>query len=65
LILAGPLTRARHRTAIAWRLTCPVCGRDCTRERIPCDHAVSFVAEVAVEDVIAPALDLFAAERAP
>src|SRR3712207_8868396 len=38
LINAGPVTRARHRPALSWRLDCPVCGADCTRHR--CDHPV-------------------------
>ncbi len=53
LITAGPPTRARHHPLISWRLDCPVCGRNCTRES--CTHRESFVADVAVEDVIAAA----------
>jgi ADP-heptose:LPS heptosyltransferase len=56
LIAAGPATRTRHRPAIAWRLTCPDCGLDCTRDE--CHHRSSFVAEVPVEEVRDPALDL-------
>jgi ADP-heptose:LPS heptosyltransferase len=56
MINAGPATRTWHRTAISWRLACPVCGRDCTREE--CDHQASFVADVAVEEVLAAARDL-------
>jgi len=54
LITAGPLARERHRVQLSWLTHCPVCGRDSTQpgwkaER--CEHQVSFVAEVAVEDV--------------
>jgi len=55
-INASPITRARHRAAIFWRLTCPVCGAHCLEAQ--CKHSVSFVADVPVVDVIAPALDL-------
>lgn len=56
VINAAPLTRARHRPALSWRLSCPVCGRNCTQNR--CDHAVSFVADVSVSEVFDAALDL-------
>ena len=56
MITAGPITRTRHRPAISWRLECPVCGLDCTRNA--CDHAVSYVADVPVEEVTASALEL-------
>lgn len=55
-INASPITRARHRAAISWRLDCPVCGVHCLEAQ--CQHSVSFVADVPVADVIAPALDL-------
>lgn len=58
MINAGPLTRARHRPAIAWRLACPVCGVDCTTAS--CPHRQSFVADVPVDEVRASALDLLA-----
>jgi ADP-heptose:LPS heptosyltransferase len=56
MINAGPLTRARHRPAISWRLDCPVCGLDCTRTN--CGHSESFVADVPQAEVIGSALDL-------
>jgi ADP-heptose:LPS heptosyltransferase len=59
LINWGPLTRSRHRPSVSWRLTCPVCGIDDTQER--CMHRASFVADVPTEEVVASALDLFAA----
>ena len=57
VITAGPLTRGRHRLAISWRLNCPVCGVDTTRT--PCSHHVSFVADVPVDEVLEPALELY------
>lgn len=56
LINAGPMAQARSRVAISWRLSCPVCGRDCTRDH--CSHAVSFVADVPVAEVLGHALGL-------
>lgn len=58
LINAGPLTRARHRPAISWRLACPVCGVDCTSGS--CEHRASFVADVPVAEVATSALDMLA-----
>ncbi|HKN88465.1 MAG TPA: glycosyltransferase family 9 protein [Nitrospiraceae bacterium] len=55
-INAGPITRARHRAAISWRLTCPVCGVHCLEAQ--CHHSMPFVADVPVTDVLAPALEL-------
>lgn len=57
MITAGHLTRSLHRPVISWRLNCPVCGRDSTRES--CEHRVSFVTDVPVADVTAAACDLF------
>lgn len=56
LINAGPITRTRHRPAISWRIACPVCGVDCTRDS--CEHGSSFVADVPVSEVAASALEL-------
>ena len=61
LINAGPLTRARHRPAISWRLTCPTCATNCITGS--CEHDDSFVADVALEEVRASALDLFRSAR--
>lgn len=61
--LCGPLTRARHRPLIAWRITCSVCGRENVRER--CPHDASFVDEIAPDDVLAAALDLLARDAQP
>ncbi len=57
LINAGPITRARHRPVLSWRLNCPVC--DCNCLQTTCDHRASFVAEAPVAEVVAQALDLF------
>ena len=56
LINAGPVTRARHRTAISWRLDCPVCGLNCTRST--CDHRESFVSDVTEVEVQTAAMEL-------
>ncbi|HJU24023.1 MAG TPA: glycosyltransferase family 9 protein, partial [Casimicrobiaceae bacterium] len=61
LSISGPPTRMRHRYAMSERVECPVCGKSNLDER--CEHEDSFVADVAVEDVLAPALELLAAER--
>jgi ADP-heptose:LPS heptosyltransferase len=63
LINCGPLTRSRHRPSASWRLTCPVCGIDCTQGR--CVHRASFVADVPTEEVVASALDLFSRASSP
>lgn len=60
VVTAGPLTTARHRPLVSWRLTCPICGAD--RATGSCPHQPSFVADVAVEAVTATALDLLAQE---
>jgi ADP-heptose:LPS heptosyltransferase len=59
MINAGPVTRARHRTAISWRVDCPVCGLNCTRSS--CEHRDSFVAEVAEAEVRSAASELIEA----
>lgn len=57
-ITAGPPNRARHRPALSWRSSCPVC--DATLFDYDCGHAVSVVADVAIEEVSNYALDLLA-----
>ncbi|MFL6136985.1 MAG: glycosyltransferase family 9 protein [Frankiaceae bacterium] len=61
LVNAGPLTRARHRVAVSFRVTCPACGADPGQGR--CPHDESFVDDVPVDDVLAAALDLYANEE--
>jgi ADP-heptose:LPS heptosyltransferase len=64
MINGAPLTRTRHRQAIAWAIRCPVCGVDNARER--CNHRDSFVAEVPAEEVIGHVMDLVSeAKQAP
>jgi ADP-heptose:LPS heptosyltransferase len=62
LINAGPVTRARHRPLISWRLHCPICGSDTTKED-RCNHAVSFVADILVEDVLSAARELLGGDK--
>ncbi len=56
LLNGGPITQARHRAAVSWRLDCPVCGSSCLEET--CPHEETFVDDVSVEEVRAEALDL-------
>jgi ADP-heptose:LPS heptosyltransferase len=58
MITFAPLTRTKHRQAISWRINCPVCGRDNMHTR--CQHQVSFLDDVSVDEVRQAALDLFA-----
>lgn len=60
LINAGPLTRARHRPIIGWRLECPTCGRNCLE--VECGHRDSFLSDLPASAVIAEALDLLESE---
>lgn len=58
LITAGPMTRARHRPVICWRLNCPECGFDCTHG--DCGHHASFVADIGAGEVLESARELLA-----
>lgn len=58
---AGPLETARHRPVVSWRQHCPICHID--RALFTCDHRPSFVADIALDDVISPALELFTTAR--
>ena len=60
-INAGPMTQARHRPAISWRVQCPVCGIN--RVGTSCPHHVSFVADVTAGEVIGHALELLEEHR--
>jgi ADP-heptose:LPS heptosyltransferase len=56
LINATPLTRARHRPALSWRLDCPVCGASLFDGA--CEHTASVVADIPTEEVTNYALEL-------
>lgn len=62
LFVSGPPTVARHRHALSLRLTCPVCGQQNIDTR--CAHDPSFVDDVALDEVLRPALELWLAETA-
>lgn len=52
----GPLTRAIHRPVISWEMQCPLCGIVPNNPwpfepRKGCDHPVSFVRDISVEEV--------------
>lgn len=56
MINSGPIAVARNNTCISWATTCPQCGMDCTRydahvPREGCDHAVSFLDSISVDEV--------------
>jgi ADP-heptose:LPS heptosyltransferase len=55
-INAGPPNRARHRPALSWRSSCPVCGA--TLFDYDCGHAVSVVDDVTTDEVAGFALEL-------
>lgn len=57
LIESAPLCQHGHRAALSTRINCRVCGKENTATR--CDHDVSFVDDVTLEEVTALAIDLF------
>jgi ADP-heptose:LPS heptosyltransferase len=61
-ITAGPMQHARHVSLLSWTVNCPVCGKRCVSNipfgAVACDHQVSFVADVRVDDVVAMATNL-------
>ena len=61
VINAGPAFRAKHRPHLSWTLHCPQCGRNTIHEG--CDHRVSFVDEVRVEEVVESAMELLKQEK--
>jgi ADP-heptose:LPS heptosyltransferase len=61
IINADPNTRTLHRPVVSWRLDCPICGRSQVGDA--CDHKVSYVADVPVEEVTRHALDLLCLTR--
>ncbi|MFF3667736.1 glycosyltransferase family 9 protein [Microtetraspora malaysiensis] len=59
LVNAGPLSRSHHRPLISWTTACPVCGADGTDPYgEPCEHRVSWVGDVTVEEAVGQARDL-------
>lgn len=56
LIESGPLQQSHHRPVLALRTECPVCGIENLKQR--CPHDVSFVDDVAVDEVMDLALGL-------
>lgn len=66
LINWGPLTRSIHRPVVSWHMPCPLCGV-VPNDPYPfeprqfCDHEVSFVRDVTVEEVLKNAEDLLEA----
>jgi ADP-heptose:LPS heptosyltransferase len=61
LVNGGPLSVERSRHATSWRTACPVCDVENMSKR--CEHDVSFVADVAVDEVLEATNDLL--ERHP
>jgi ADP-heptose:LPS heptosyltransferase len=53
LLSFGPLSGSSERTAVSYRTRCPVCGQEQVRHR--CDHDVSFVDDISVDEVYAEA----------
>lgn len=53
----GPLSCARHASALSWRLDCPKCGHNAIG--FDCGHPDSFVDDVSSEEVIALAQPLY------
>lgn len=56
LPISGALDRSRHRYALSTRIECPACGKPNIDAR--CEHDDSFVADVPLDQVLAPALEL-------
>ncbi len=57
LIESAPLCQHNHRAALSTRVHCPLCGQENTVHR--CEHNVSFVDDVSLEEVTALSIDLF------
>jgi ADP-heptose:LPS heptosyltransferase len=57
LLESGPLRQDGHKPFMSRRVHCPVCGAENLKTR--CDHDVSFLDDVSVEDVTAAAMLLF------
>jgi len=57
LVESAPLSQRGHRAAVSLRVNCPVCGLANVVQR--CEHDVSFVDDVALEEVTALAIALY------
>jgi ADP-heptose:LPS heptosyltransferase len=71
MINGAPVDRSRHRPLISWTVHCPVCGTDSTGDQHPerggappCDHRVSFIADIPIAEVRAAVRELLAFEPA-
>lgn len=61
MITGMPLASANFRPVISWTTSCPVCGMKSTcfdTQKNGCEHATSFVASIAVEEVKAAIIEL-------
>jgi ADP-heptose:LPS heptosyltransferase len=63
LINWGPVTRSIHHPVISWQMQCPLCGAIPNdpypfEPKTNCDHAVSFVKDITVEQVMEAANSL-------
>lgn len=61
LFVAGPLVQRTHRAALSLQVSCPICGIENMHTR--CEHDVSFVAKVTVDEVLGMAFDLLTQAR--
>jgi ADP-heptose:LPS heptosyltransferase len=64
LINWGPVTRRNHRPVVSWNMTCPFCGIVPNNPypfepRTNCDHAISFVRDVTVQQVLDAVNELY------
>lgn len=57
MVESAPLSQRAHRAAVSLRVHCPVCGVANVVER--CEHDVSFVDDVPLEEVTALAIELY------
>jgi ADP-heptose:LPS heptosyltransferase len=57
----GPLSTRLHRVATSWRMNCPRCGANAMTRG--CDHVVSLVDDVSVDEVLDLAEPLFVAAQ--
>jgi ADP-heptose:LPS heptosyltransferase len=57
MLTCAPLWRARHRPLPSWQVNCPICGRHTSLPR--CEHHSSFVSDVAVDQVVDAAMELW------